>query len=82
MKILWVKFSLQGGDFLFTQDFGEGKYYKDSPYLRLMVDPMIKVNFGSAYAVLVYQYRNEYHTINKGETTKVHALNLRVVYTF
>jgi hypothetical protein len=71
-----------GTSFEFAQDFGEGKYYKDSPYLRLVVEPQIRVNFGGAYAALVYQYRNEYHTIGRDETHKVHALNLRVVYTF
>lgn len=71
-----------GASFEFAQDFGEGKYYKDSPYLRLVVEPQIRVNFSSAYAALVYQYRNEYHTIGKDETYKIHALNLRVVYTF
>jgi hypothetical protein len=71
-----------GASFEFAQDFGEGKYYKDSPYLRMVVEPQIRVNFSSAYVALVYQYRNEYHTIGIDEVYKIHAVNLRVVYTF
>jgi hypothetical protein len=71
-----------GASFQFTQDFGENKMYKDSPYLRLQVEPMIKVNFGSAYIALVYQYRDEYATKDKDEITTVHWVNLRVAYTF
>ncbi|MDR0720054.1 MAG: hypothetical protein LBF78_10500, partial [Treponema sp.] len=71
-----------GASFQFTQDFGENKMYKDSPYLRLQVEPMIRVNFGTAYIALVYQYRNEYATKDKDEVTNIHWVNLRVVYTF
>ena len=79
---LFDNFINAGASFEFAQDFGEGKYYQDSPYLRLVVEPQIRVNFSSAYVALVYQYRNEYHTIGKDETHKIHAVNLRVVYTF
>jgi hypothetical protein len=71
-----------GASFEFAQDFGDGRVYKEAPYLRMVVEPMIKINFGNAYAALVYQYRNEYHTMGKDEITEVHAVNLRVVYTF
>jgi hypothetical protein len=79
---LFGNFINVGASFEFAQDFGDGKIYKDSPYLRMVAEPMLKVNFGSAYAALVYQYRNEYHTIGKDEITTIHAVNLRVVYTF
>jgi hypothetical protein len=71
-----------GTAFQFAQDFGENKMYKDSPYLYWNVEPMIKANFGNAYAALVYQYRNEYGTKNKDEVTTMQWINLRVVYTF
>ncbi|MDR0720502.1 MAG: hypothetical protein LBF78_12765 [Treponema sp.] len=79
---LFDNFLNAGASFEFAQDFGEGKYYKDSPYLRMVVEPQVRVNFSSAYVAMVYQYRNEYHTIGVGETYKIHAVNLRVVYTF
>jgi hypothetical protein len=80
---LFDNFVNVGASFEFAQDFGEGKYYKDSPYLRLVVEPQIRVNFGAgAYAIFVYQYRNEYHTIGKDDIHKIHAVNLRMVYTF
>jgi hypothetical protein len=71
-----------GASFELAQDFGERPYYKDASYLRMVVEPVIRVNFGSAYVALVYQYRNEYHTVGKDEVTQIHALNLRTVYTF
>jgi hypothetical protein len=76
------KFLNVGASFEFGQDFGDNKLYKDSPYLRMVVEPMIRVNFGSAYIAFVYQYRNEYHTTGVDEITTVHAANLRAVYTF
>jgi hypothetical protein len=76
------KFLNVGASFEFAQDFGDGRVYKNAPYLRMVVEPMIKINFGSAYAALVYQYRNEYHTMGKDEITRVHAVNLRTVFTF
>jgi hypothetical protein len=80
---LFDKFLTFGSSFEFAQDFGEGKYYKDSPYLRWVVEPQIRVNFGTnAYVAMVYQYRDEYHTIGVDQTHKVQAINLRVVYTF
>jgi hypothetical protein len=76
------KFLSVGASFEFGQDFGDNKLYKDSPYLRMVVEPMIKANFGGASVALVYQYRNEYHTTGVDEITLVHALNLRAAFTF
>jgi hypothetical protein len=79
---LFDNFLNLGASFEFAQDFGDNRVYKEAPYLRMVVEPMIKANFGSAYAALVYQYRNEYHTMGKDEITEVHAVNLRIAYTF
>ena len=73
-----------GASFEFAQDFADAKpYYQDAPYLRMVVEPMVKWNFGPAsYLAAVYQYRTMYRTTNSDQRTEVQAFNLRLVYTF
>jgi hypothetical protein len=50
-----------GAQFLYAQDFGEGKVFEGSPYYYMEVEPKIQINFApGAYAAFVYNYRREY----------------------
>jgi hypothetical protein len=72
-----------GVAFEFAQDFGEGKIYKDSDFLRWFIEPQIRVNLNSnAYMSFIYQNRNQYTEIGRDVVTKVHLINLRAVYVF
>jgi hypothetical protein len=72
-----------GVAFEFAQDYGEGKIYKDSNFLRWFIEPQIKVNPNSnAYISFIYQNRNQYTEIGKDVVTKVHLINLRSVFVF
>ena len=72
-----------GAAFEIAQDYGDGKLYKDSKFLRWFIEPQVRVNLNSnAYLALVYHYRNQYTEIGKDTVTKVQFVNLRAVYTF
>ena len=72
-----------GAAFEYAQDFGDGKLYKDSKYLRWFVEPQIRVNLNNnAYISLVYQARNQYTEAGKDVVTKMQFINLRSVFTF
>jgi hypothetical protein len=72
-----------GVAFEYAQDFGDGKIYQDSKFLRWYVEPQIRVNLNeNAYISLLYQNRNQYTEIGTDALTKVQMVNLRAVYTF
>ena len=78
----------------FGMELGDGKIYKDAPYQYITVEPLLRVNFGSnAYFAFVYNYTNKYahpeinvvksgQTIELGDKSQRHWINLRAVYTF
>ena len=69
--------------FEYAQDFGDGKLYSDSKFLRWFIEPQIRVNLHSnAYLAFLYQNRNQYTETGKDVVTRVHLVNLRAVYTF
>ena len=81
---LFNKFINIGASFEFGQDFGDNAFLKESDTspLRIMVEPMIKVNFGTAYIAFVYQYRKEFLSPSYVDFTRNHIINLRVLYVF
>ena len=50
-----------GAQFLYAQDYGEGKVYKGSAYYYMEIEPKIQFNFApNAYLAFVYNWRREY----------------------
>ena len=50
-----------GGQFLYAQDFGEGKMFEGSPYYYIEIEPRVQINFAAnAYAAFAYNWRREY----------------------
>jgi hypothetical protein len=71
-----------GASVQFAQDFGEGKMYAGSPYLYWNIEPMVKLNFGSAYAAFVYRYTNEYKYHTDPPKSQTQWINLRFGLSF
>jgi len=57
---LFDKLLTAGVAFTYCQDFGDGKVYKDSPYLYLEFEPKIQINFQSSYIAFVYNFNQAY----------------------
>jgi hypothetical protein len=58
---LFDKKLIVGGSFWYGQDFGEGKIYKDSPFLFMEVEPKIQYNIApNIYMALVYNFSKVY----------------------
>ena len=49
-----------GAQFLYAQDFGEGKLEGEHPFTYMEVEPKIQLNFQSSYIAFVYNWRQEY----------------------
>jgi len=49
-----------GAQFLYGQDFGEGKLDGPHPFTYMEVEPKIQLNFTSSYIAFVYNFRQEY----------------------
>jgi hypothetical protein len=77
-----------GAAFEIGQDFGVGKVDKSPPYLHYYIEPMVKLNLSNASIALVYRFKGDYETwkddgnANTKVYSTVHAINLRVMYTF
>jgi hypothetical protein len=71
-----------GASFTYAQDFGDNKFYKDSPYFYINFEPKVKFIFGGFYTELVYAYHNEYVLVRTDTLGITHWINLRMVYTF
>ena len=87
---------LQAGvGFGLGMEFGTGKTYKASEYQYYFIEPMVKVNLSSnAYLAAVYRYTDRYApywlgkygvkgmTVEEGDKSVVHMLNIRAVFSF
>ena len=49
-----------GAQFLYGQDFGEGRIQGDHPFTYIEVEPKVQLNFTSSYIAFVYNFRREY----------------------
>jgi hypothetical protein len=83
---LFDRFLSVGLRFSFGQEFGEDSRNPGKDYLFWEIQPMLRLNFGSAYVAFVYQYSSDYKfqdadTMENVET-KHQWINLRVVFTF
>jgi hypothetical protein len=88
---LFGKKLVVGGSFWYGQDFGDGKIYKDSPFLFMEVEPKIQYNISpNMYMALVYNYsrgyvkddQKLYADKDEDPITQNHWVNLRFGLSF
>jgi hypothetical protein len=59
-----------GASFWYAQDFGDGKIYKGSPFEFIELEPKIQINFSSSYIAFVYNWRQEYVSLETAKNAR------------
>jgi hypothetical protein len=86
---LFDNFLQVGAAFEYAADVGDVKMDPNAPYLHWFIEPQIRMNLNSnSYIALVYRYYDDYEFYNSSANdnsyanTRVHWINLRVLFTF